>query len=163
MNRKNDTIQIRVNLEQKKKLKALAKFYNKNLSELIISKLLTETLMLDLVNIYNDMHDKDNWSFCLAKLNELLQKIPEQLWEELSEIEPKGLEHKQLAYISALLEQTAFIRKLKKPQWTSSVTALQTPLFASQLKSLQIYLLTVSPLPFRMRNIFIDSSAGDRV
>jgi hypothetical protein len=35
--------------------------------------------------------------------------------------------------------------------------------FGSELQSLRLYLLTHSPPPFRARNIFIDSSLGDRI
>jgi hypothetical protein len=35
--------------------------------------------------------------------------------------------------------------------------------FGSDLQNLRLYLLTHSPPPFRRRNIFIDSTLGDRV
>jgi hypothetical protein len=35
--------------------------------------------------------------------------------------------------------------------------------FCSSLQSLRMHLLTHSPPPFRRRNIFIDSSLGQRV
>ena len=35
--------------------------------------------------------------------------------------------------------------------------------FASELKSLRLHLLTKSPAPFRRRNLFVDSTLGDRV
>jgi hypothetical protein len=40
---------------------------------------------------------------------------------------------------------------------------LADPFFGSELRSLRHYLLTHSPAPFRSRNIFIDSTVGDRI
>jgi hypothetical protein len=49
------------------------------------------------------------------------------------------------------------------PEWTRSILPLAEPVFGSELQSLRLYLLTHSPPPFRARNIFIDSTLGDRV
>jgi hypothetical protein len=49
------------------------------------------------------------------------------------------------------------------PEWTRSIPLLVEPVFGSDLKSLRLHLLTNSPPPFRSRNIFIDSTLGDRV
>jgi hypothetical protein len=43
------------------------------------------------------------------------------------------------------------------------VKPLERPWFASSLKSLRLHLLTASPPPFRRRNLFVDSTIGDRV
>jgi hypothetical protein len=43
------------------------------------------------------------------------------------------------------------------------VPPLEEPHFATTLEGLRLHLLQVSPVPFKRRNIFIDSSLGDRV
>jgi hypothetical protein len=43
------------------------------------------------------------------------------------------------------------------------VVPLEEPAFGTALQSLRLHLLTHSPPPFRLRNIFIDSSLGQRV
>ena len=66
-------------------------------------------------------------------------------------------------YLAATVEHTAAIKGVVPPAWTVIVDALDAPWFASSLKSLRLYLLTQSPPPFRRRNLFIDSSVGQRV
>ena len=66
-------------------------------------------------------------------------------------------------YLAAMVEHAAAIKGVNPPRWTVTVEALDTPWFASSLKSLRLYLLTHSPPPFRRRNLFIDSSVGQRV
>lgn len=66
-------------------------------------------------------------------------------------------------YLAATVEHAAAIKGVHPPRWTVAVEALDAPWFASSLKSLRLYLLTHSPPPFRRRNLFIDSSVGQRV
>jgi hypothetical protein len=67
-------------------------------------------------------------------------------------------------YVAAMVEQ-AIHRKggVRPPRWTSTVPPLSQPVFAAPWMSLRAHLLLESPVPFRRRNIFIDSSIGDRV
>jgi len=44
------------------------------------------------------------------------------------------------------------------PGWTRAIAPLSEPMFGSELQSLRLYLLAHSPPPFRVRNIFIDST-----
>ena len=69
----------------------------------------------------------------------------------------------EASYLAAMVEQAAAIQGVNPPRWTGAVKGLDTPWFASPLKSLRLYLLTHSPPPFRRRNLFIDSSVGQRV
>lgn len=66
-------------------------------------------------------------------------------------------------YIAAMIEQACERRSVRVPAWVRAIAPLPEPAFGSALKSLRLYLLTHSPPPFRRRNIFIDSSVGDRV
>jgi hypothetical protein len=54
-------------------------------------------------------------------------------------------------------------KRADAPSWTGEVRPLEKPVFGSSLKSLRLHLLRHSPVAFRSRNIFIDSSIGDRV
>jgi hypothetical protein len=49
------------------------------------------------------------------------------------------------------------------PTWAGSVEPLDRPHFATPLRSLRLHLLRASPVPFKRRNIFVDSSVGARV
>ena len=66
-------------------------------------------------------------------------------------------------YVAAMVEYACQKRHVSLPAWVRSVEPLSEPVFASALQSLRLHLLTNSPPPFRRRNIFIDSSLGDRV
>jgi hypothetical protein len=49
------------------------------------------------------------------------------------------------------------------PDWTLAVQPLSEPAFGSPLQSLRLHLLVAAPPAFKRRNIFVDSSVGDRV
>lgn len=66
-------------------------------------------------------------------------------------------------YVAAMIELACERRSVRVPAWVRAIAPLQDPAFGSTLKSLRLHLLTHSPPPFRRRNIFIDSSVGDRV
>jgi hypothetical protein len=66
-------------------------------------------------------------------------------------------------YLAAMIEITCHRRRMDCPAWLGMIPPMQKPYFASKLKSLRIYLLRVSPPPFKKRNLFIDSTVGDRV
>ena len=66
-------------------------------------------------------------------------------------------------YVAAMTETACNRRGLPLPAWTGKIEALPEPVFGSALASLRLHLLTHSPAPFRRRNIFIDSSVGERV
>ncbi len=66
-------------------------------------------------------------------------------------------------YLAAMIEYAAMLKGVVPPDWTRMVPPLERPWFASALKSLRLHLLTNSPPPFRRRNLFVDSSIGQRV
>ena len=66
-------------------------------------------------------------------------------------------------YLAAIVEHTAAMKGVDPPRWPLAVEPLDMPWFASSLKSLRLHLLTHSPPPFRRRNLFVDSSVGQRV
>jgi hypothetical protein len=105
-------------------------------------------------------------AYPLAELNDLLTDIPE---EEIGSL-PQPLipqtsfeDAYRLNYVTAMVELAANRRGVMPPAWTSDVKPLATPVFIDPSLALRPHLLTASPPPFRRRNIFIDSSLGDRV
>jgi hypothetical protein len=62
-----------------------------------------------------------------------------------------------------MVEWACAARRIPPPPWTAGVAAVAEPYFASELPGLRLYLLMNSPAPFRRRNLFIDSSVGQRV
>ena len=69
----------------------------------------------------------------------------------------------QQNYLAAMVEQAAAQRGVEPPAWVRDVPPLETPYFASGLRTLRQYLMAVSPVPFKRRNLFIDATIGDRV
>jgi hypothetical protein len=69
----------------------------------------------------------------------------------------------RLNYVTAMVELAAHRAGTAPPLWTSGVQPLAIPVFVEPSIALRAHLLTASPPPFRRRNIFIDSSLGDRV
>jgi len=67
-------------------------------------------------------------------------------------------------YVAAMVEQALHLKGgTRPPLWTSEIAPLPRPVFAVPWMSLRAHLLLESPVPFRRRNIFIDSSIGHRV
>ncbi|MDO8580740.1 MAG: hypothetical protein Q7S13_04600, partial [Candidatus Omnitrophota bacterium] len=66
-------------------------------------------------------------------------------------------------YIAAMVEYTAVKKGRRAPAWTRDIPPLEQPVFGSDLGSLKLHLLTHSPPPFRRRNLFVDSTVGQRV
>jgi hypothetical protein len=66
-------------------------------------------------------------------------------------------------YLAAQVEHRATQLGVEPPVWARWVQPLDEPWFATSLKSLRIYLLAASPVAFRRRNLFVDSTVGQRV
>jgi uncharacterized protein (DUF1778 family) len=66
-------------------------------------------------------------------------------------------------YVAAMVELAAAQQGTPPPAWTRDVVPLGEPYFASELRSLRQHLLTVAPVPFKRRNLFVDASIGARV
>ena len=102
--------------------------------------------------------------YAVADLNEMLTAFtPTEFDLAVSEPPRTKLSLYWENYVAAMVETAAAKKNRDVPAWTEQVEALPEPAFGSQLKSLRLHLLTHSPPPFRRRNIFIDSSIGDRV
>ncbi len=104
------------------------------------------------------------FSFGLAELNTLLTRLSSlELKDAVASAPAAGLSPFVSNYVAAMVELACAHRAVPVPTWTRAVLPLQDPWFASSSLSLREYLLTVSPAPFRSRNIFIDSSLGSRI
>ena len=103
-------------------------------------------------------------SFALADLNSLLSKLTAPELRAAVAAAPEVELTPFLAnYVAAMVETACAKHGIAVPAWTRSVPPLDEPVFGSELGSLRLHLLTHSPAAFRSRNIFIDSSLGDRV
>ncbi len=106
----------------------------------------------------------DARSFMFAELHDLLNSLDGKGFERPVEHAPKAdLPPFEANYLAAMIEYVAGLKGLVPPRWTKGIAPLDRPWFASSLKSLRLHLLTNSPPPFRRRNLFVDSSVGQRV
>ncbi len=101
-------------------------------------------------------------AYVLAELNDLLTDASRAGLENL---DAPSIDDPYLAnYVAAMVEQAVHLKGgARVPKWTSGIPPLPRPVFAAPWMSLRAHLLLESPVPFRRRNIFIDSSIGDRV
>ncbi len=102
--------------------------------------------------------------FALAELNALLARFSAgELCTAVTEFHPAGLSAFLRNYIAAMVEHACARRAVAVPGWVRAIEPLPDPVFGSELQSLRLHLLTQSPPAFRCRNLFIDSSVGERV
>lgn len=100
----------------------------------------------------------------LAHLNDFLWELSKKDFVSVVRDLPEAFKNTfQGNYIAAMVEMAAAQKDIPAPQWTQKYRGLKDPYFATDFKKLRLHLLVSSPPPFRKRNIFIDSSIGDRV
>jgi hypothetical protein len=111
-----------------------------------------------------DCADSASPRLALAELNLLLSELAAgELRDAVATPPPPGLSPFLANYIAAMVEYACARRAVAVPKWTRAIAPLAEPVFGSELQSLRLHLLAHSPPPFRARNIFIDSSLGDRI
>jgi len=156
-------LQIRVTSAEKETLKRLAQSAGQDLSGYVLARALPP-YRLRFEEILRSFGEEEDHRFALAELNDFLTA--------LAPVEfPQAVEHADIApltpflknYVAAMVEQAAHLKSVTPPPWTRRVAPLESPYFATALGSLRLHLLGASPVPFKRRNIFVDSSLGARV
>lgn len=111
------------------------------------------------------LRDDARPGFALAELKDLLTGLTSgELAIAVEHADLSGLPPYLRNYVAAMVELVAHLRDVPPPAWVRNVEPLETePHFATSLPGLRLHLLRSSPVPFKRRNIFIDSSLGDRV
>lgn len=108
--------------------------------------------------------DEKERRFVLSELNHLLSSLGRfQFQDTVSERPPGGLSRYLQNYVAAMVEHAANRKRLPVPTWLRDIAPLEEPHFVVSLSNLRLHLLRSSPVPFRRRNIFVDSGVGDRV
>lgn len=160
---KSEHLQIRLTPEQKATLRRKAQRAGQDVSSYVLSRVVPDagTTFGALVRAAGEEADR---KFALAELNELLAGLPPALLNEatsgtdLSDLSPL-LQNT----IAAMVEQAAHQKGVAPPAWVTEITPLAEPHFAVPYSSLRLHLLRAAPVPFKRRNIFVDSTVGDRV
>lgn len=67
------------------------------------------------------------------------------------------------ALLASTAEQLCVELKIEKPEWILRVPAVRNPWFVSGVESLKAIALVESPLPFRLRKVFVMENFLSRV
>lgn len=162
-NLKSAQLQIRLSQSQKAALRRHAKRAGMSMSDWMLSNALPP-LRETFQDLLKALSTAEKPGYVLAELNELLTQLSAGEFKlAVSEPPQVQLDPYWENYVAATIEQAAARKNTEAPSWTGDVQPLEEPAFGSSLKSLRLHLLTHSPVAFRCRNIFIDSSIGDRV
>lgn len=160
---KSKQLQIRVTTAQKAALKRLARRAGMDVSNYVLSTVLP-TAKGRFREVVRALHDEENRRFALAELNDLLTTaVPARFHEAVDGIDFEGLSPVMQNYVAAMVERASHMKGVAPPAWVRRVEPLEKPYFAAPFPRLRPYLLRVSPVAFKRRNIFIDSGLGDRV
>lgn len=163
MSVKSLQLQIRVTPRQKAVLKRAAASAGLDLSAWVLSRVLPQEgdrFRELLGELAKDVDPR----FVLAELNDFLHVIaPMEFSAAVVEAALDALSPMLQNYVAAMVELAATQKALRPPAWVRGIAPLDAPYFATSLRSVRPYLLTVSPVPFKRRNIFIDASIGRRV
>ena len=119
---------------------------------------------LRLEEILAELSTAENPRFVLAELHDFLVDISLEEWDEvLGEVDVSALPDFLSNYVAAMIEMAAERKGVKPPEELRAIPVLKEPYFATSLPGLRLHLLRTAPVPFRRRNLFIDSTVGDRV
>jgi mobilization protein NikA len=160
---KTAQMQIRVSVHEKAAIQHAAAKAGMDMSAYVLARVLSVSAA-QFRDCVQDCADSASPRFALAELNSLLSTLTAgELRDAIAAPPPPGLPPFLDNYIAAMVEYACALRAIAVPEWTRSIAPLAEPVYGSELLSLRLYLLTHSPAPFRVRNIFIDATLGDRV
>jgi hypothetical protein len=160
---KHSQLQIRVSKAEKHAIRRAAERAGMDMSAYVLSRVLPAAAREFEVSV-KALTGPEPPSFALAELNSLLSRFTAaELREAIAAGSPLKLPPFLANYVAAMVEAACARRAIALPAWTAAIAPLEEPAFGSPLARLRLHLLTHSPAPFRRRNIFIDSSLGERV
>lgn len=161
---KTSQLQIRVDADQKKRIRQRAQNAGMDVSKWVLCQLLPpagerfQTLCKELAE------EPSRRAYTLAELHDFFKRLePREFSVALQHPPAAQLAPFAANYLAAMIEYAAAARNAPVPEWVKNTERLEAPWFASSLQGLRLYLLTHSPPAFRRRNLFIDSSVGERI
>ncbi len=159
---KGTQLQIRVSPEEKKRIRAAAKAAGVDMSRWVLEKIFPPLESLFQRRVAN-LRGGPDASYAFADIHDFLAALSGPELEIAASEKPDLPQSAFYAnYLAAMIEFACYQKGVPPPSWLQDIEGLQNPHFGSELPSLRLYLLISSPLPFRKRNIFIDSSIGSR-
>ncbi|MEO6446804.1 MAG: hypothetical protein ABIZ91_00875 [Gemmatimonadaceae bacterium] len=160
---KTDYLQIRISPADKARLRRRAERVAKDISTYVLDRILPA--QGDEYERLVDAARGPESSYAFAALHDFLAALGRHDFARAVADDPlrRGDRDRFANYVAAMVEHTASRLNQKPPGWTSSVAPLESPWFATTLLSLRLHLLLNSPAAFRVRNLFVDATVGDRV
>ena len=156
-------LQLRVSKEEKAAIRRAARLAGMDMSAYVLSRVLPPPAAA-FQRAVAALEGPDKSSFALAQINSFLSGLSApELHRAVATAPELDLPPFLANYVAAMVETACALHNLPVPPWIHRIAPLAEPAFGSALPSLRLYLLTHSPPPFRRRNIFIDSSIGERV
>lgn len=163
MGTKTAQLQIRITPRQKAALKRAARRAGQSVSEYVLARVLPSGRDR-LEELVHALRDEDQRRYALAEINVLLAGLePVELAEAVASRPDGDLTPYMQNYLAAMIEQAAVQKGIAPPSWLGEIELLEEPHFATPLAGLRLHLLRASPVPYRRRNIFVDSGVGSRV
>lgn len=160
---KSAQLQIRLTPAQKALLKSRARAAGQDVSNYVLSRVAPDAAV-QFEALVATLGDSARDRITLAHLNDLLAGLPAGEFSRATEQGlARGLTPLLQNLVAAMIEHAAARKHTSPPPWVREIRALETPWFATDLGRLRAHLLRVSPTAFRRRNIFVDSTVGDRV
>jgi len=160
---RNAQLQIRVSEAQKQAIRRQARRAGMGMSEWVLRQVLPPALEA-FQRLLGELARAERPGLVHAEIDDLLAPLAAAEFERAVAEPPRvKLTPYWENYVAATLELAAARKQARAPAWTEAVRPLEAPVFGSSLESLRLHLLRHAPPPFRRRNIFVDSSVGDRV
>lgn len=159
---KSAQLQIRVSPAEKLAIQRAARRAGLEMSAYVLARVLPPATRR-FQELTDACRHPERARFALAELNSWLASLAAGELPDAVAVAPAGLTRYLANYVAAMVEYTCAIREVAPPAWTRTIEPLPEPVFGTRLQSLRLHLLTHSPPPFRRRNIFIDSTVGQRV
>ena len=160
--KKSEYLQIRISKQEKEIIKSSAQMAGIDMSAWILQKVLPEKSKV-FINILKKFKSEES-SFVFAELHDFLARLQVHDFELTLDINPNiQLTDFQINYVIAMIAHRAKQLNLSPPDWIKTYPVLSEPYFGTTLKNLRLHLLINSPIAFKQRNIYIDSTIGDRV
>jgi len=148
----------------KRKIQQSARKAGLDMSEWILNGLFPERT-LEFNQLIETLVHGSNKKVAYAAIADFLTGLsPLEFKQAVSPMPPlAALSDVEQNYLAAMLEFAAHQQGVAPPAWVRDIDPLAHPYYGAPFKSLRLHLLMSSPIPFKRRNIFIDSSLGDRV
>ena len=160
---KTSHLQIRVSPAQKAALVRRARAAGLDLSAFVLKKAAPE-IGTRFVELVHSLSRKPRDAFVLAEIADLLEGLKRAEFGPSVEYLPGAkLDDVSANLLGAMVDTRAAKLGLRPPDWIREIPPLRRPWFPTDLVSVRLHLLCNSPPAFRQRNLFVDSTLGDRV